>query len=173
MLPHLCAATRARGTRRSLLREKKKQKKHRERQSVSQTDRQTQCTLFPPWDGGQAETPVRSPLQLSRVTFTLRQRECRLMPNNRPNISKVASGFGFTIAAHTPCSGGTAGPVFSVFLQSSSLKQLKTREEQKGLRTCPSKISPPSLPPCLPADPPAAPAQLRVHVVHKFNQLLP
>lgn len=37
MLPHLCTATRVRGTWRSLLGEKK----HVERQSVSQTDRQT------------------------------------------------------------------------------------------------------------------------------------
>lgn len=86
MLPHLCTATRVRGTWRSLLGEKK----HVERQSVSQTDRQTdRVHIVSSWRLRSGWVPVQPPLELSRVTFTLRQDDCRLMPNNRPNLAKL------------------------------------------------------------------------------------
>lgn len=62
MRPHLCAATRGRGTCRSQLWEKKCPSRKKKpgmsvSQSVSQSDGQKECTLFPPGHWGQAESP--------------------------------------------------------------------------------------------------------------------
>lgn len=59
MPPHFCTTTRVGGTWRSLLGEKKVlwEETTCVTQSVSLSDRQTECTLFPPGDWGQAESP--------------------------------------------------------------------------------------------------------------------
>lgn len=118
-------------------------------QSVRPTDRQTECTLFPPGDWGQAESPCsrhsNSPGSLSRFGKTTAD-WCQTTGPTKQSCQE----FGFTITAsphHQPAVGHHGSslhrlPPIQLFQTIKDVFTLGT----KGLWTCPSKISPPSLP---------------------------